>query len=361
MAFRENDEADDIEAAPRDNCHPRRKPRVDTSLAQIASASGYLNRIGAEIKGLRRARVESVGKDRYARHECVVEFSIAGEVRCSGEGSAKFRPTEIEQANIAAEFATVAFPASASAMVLSDDLRRKDPEMIFVFRSPETPDEITAVVERIDTGPGEKVYLSHVPYSDGVWRVGEPDGKFPLFNGEKIRAGRPVMLHEGPKSARGAERAANDPEHPFHDELSKFVHVGWHGGVHAAASTDFRALKVSPRVVIVPDNDAPGEESIAKIAERLPKECVVYTQRWSVDFPVGFDFGDKIEKIPENVVENGWKLADNQYFSMWATDLVDDPAKEGKMKAVLRANFRDQWAYIVKGDRFYLRSDSQRR
>jgi hypothetical protein len=146
------------------------------------------------------------------------------------------------------------------------------------------------IVTRIGAGK-DKRYILWLWNGGWYQMYGAPHYDLPMFGlpGLRLAEGKPVMIHEGPKSWKGAERAANllaiDPETMMHSRLGNwmdvFNHVGWHGSDIGMEWTDWSPLR-GKKVVVWPDMDNPGVQNARMLARKISQmgEVVEYVQ-WS--------------------------------------------------------------------------------
>lgn len=117
-------------------------------------------------------------------------------------------------------------------------------------------------VLRIDTqGPSGSAGKEYRPLRrdpDGRWRVGGPCGLLPLYRLPQIAAARLVVVVEGEKCADALAALG-------FDSSTTSAH-----GAKAAGKTDWAPL-AGKDVVILPDNDQPGEEFARDVTDRLRK------------------------------------------------------------------------------------------
>jgi len=332
-----------------------------TSLTDIDPIAEYLARIGAEERSLRAAVIKDQ-KGAYWVDVCVVRFTKDGVLL--PKGMEEYEPTDAEAKAIERAMDDYQWPTSVPVDSLADlpeEVRAVDPDNRFVFRN--TNDQIVMVQVRIENAKGERAYVPWSYWSDGKWRRAEPEGPLPLWGLENIGDHTVAFVHEGAKAARrmqqlfyGADKEAAR-EHPWYDELSVGVHIGWIGGALSPRRTDWTALKKAgiKRLYIVSDNDAPGNSAVPQIAEQNHMPCyhVQFTQQW----PASFDLGDEFpkhffRKKGDNVFYIGPSFRDCVQPATWATDMKPSPTGKGRPHAVLRDHFAELWAYIEEVDMF---------
>lgn len=155
----------------------------------------------------------------------------------------------------------------------------------------------------VRTGEGSKKrYLLYL--WDGGWHLvrGQPPYDLPVFGLPDLRkgadAGRPVLIHEGPKAWWGAKsRTLNSTVGRLSSWLSLFDHIGWHGADVGMAWTDWSPLR-GRNVVIWPDMDEAGIHNARTLARTLARmggvievvewgaEDIIRSERW--------DWGDDV-------------------------------------------------------------------
>lgn len=103
---------------------------------------------------------------------------------------------------------------------------------------------------RFDLPNGDKVFRPFSP-ADGGWFVGDPPGPLPLYRLDKLPAQGTVYVAEGEKAADAAARIGLAAVTSAH-------------GSSSPAKTDWTPL-AGREVVILPDNDSPGQGYAAKV------------------------------------------------------------------------------------------------
>lgn len=207
-----------------------------------------------------------------------------------------------------------------------DEAKAHNPTLVHPYRN--AAGELLGYVLRIDVTPeGGKPYkitpsLAYVRRkSTGKegWCLMRPQQGGaelnPLYGADKLQANPDamVLVVEGEKSAdRGQEL------------LPDMVVVSWMGGTNGARYTDWSGLQ-GRRVVIMPDNDAPGLAVAQEIGDVLVK--------------IGAASVRVLDPDPQNKVK-GWDIADAveaqwtaEFFKKWAKERVRDHVPTGKKKA----------------------------
>jgi putative DNA primase/helicase len=158
-----------------------------------------------------------------------------------------------------------------------------------VWRYPNASGELLFAVARFDQPNGEKQVLPYTCGPEG-WGFKAPPAPRPLY-GLDAHAAHPeasIIIVEGEKAADAA--AALFPDR---------VAMTWQGGSNAVNKADWTQLR-DRRVVIWPDNDAPGQKAAAAVA-RAAKQAGA-TSVAIVDVPTEWPAGwDVADALPEGV------------------------------------------------------------
>jgi hypothetical protein len=141
------------------------------------------------------------------------------------------------------------------------------------------------VVCRFDPPGARKEILPLSCGADG-WRWRAPPEPRPLYGLDRLaaRPDAPVLVVEGEKAADAA--AVLFPEH---------VAATWPGGAMATNKADWSPLR-GRRVIIWPDNDAPGQKAAAEVAKAASAAGAARTAVVPVprDWPKGWDVADPL-------------------------------------------------------------------
>jgi len=183
-------------------------------------------------------------------------------------------------------------------------IKEADKKDVFEFRNQHG--KIVMIQVRIER-EGDKNYVPWTYWSDDIWRACEVDGPLPLYNAEKLKDASTAYIHEGAKAARhcqwmveGKTQEARDAlkTHPWGEELSGAVHLGWVGGALSPYRTDWSAIQRMgiKRAYIVADNDEPGRSAVPAIAQQL--RMPTFTIQFTDEFPPSFDLADE---FPESL------------------------------------------------------------
>lgn len=331
-----------------------------SSLSEIPAVNEYLSRIGAEPRSLLVAVVKEK-QGAYWQDVAVVKFERDGKVSAPDA----FLPTESEIAKLTAAFSEFEFPKVQKVKSLSGDkipesLKNAEEKDIFEFR--DMDGSILMVQLRREGEDGEKNYVPYTYWSDGKWRVAEPEGLLPVWGLDQLKNFTTVFIHEGAKAAKYARwlAEAKTPqakkalaEHPWGEELVGAAHVGWIGGALSPARTDWSVLKYNgmKRAYIVSDNDSAGRQAIPAISMRIrvPTFHLQFTNEWPASFDLADAFPSKMFKEIEGTRHYiGPSFRSCLHPATWATDLI--PNERGKPSVVLRQHFKDMWAYIEEAD-----------
>lgn len=269
-------------------------------------------------------------------------------------------------------------PHSASVRDLPDgpwNQRNVQPSRLYPHCFPDG--QISMIVARYEEPNGGKYYLAYTFYSDGKWRLGEPDGLLLPFGLEKLKHATGVCVHEGQKAALGArelaefesgerlslsalERAkARKVPAAFRSLLDQYAHIGWHGGAHAAHRTDWSWLERLGvnRVLVATDNDAEGKRSAVTViakAVHLPVQWLRFTQQWPPSFDLADDFPQSLYKEDSGGHDVYIGPVPSQLVSpaTWMTDVVISGKKPIYR---LRPHAAAEWVYVRKQDAFVSR------
>ncbi|MDF2964727.1 MAG: hypothetical protein K0Q51_115 [Rickettsiaceae bacterium] len=153
------------------------------------------------------------------------------------------------------------------------------------------------------------VWAENIKTGRQGWKSQGFEGK-PIYGLEKLNQDRKtVLIVEGEKTADAASML-----------LPEYTVISWLGGTNSVLQVDWKVLK-GRKVVIWPDNDAPGMKAANVISNKL--EGVA--QDITIVNPYLLKFS---EKVHENILPEKWDLADN---------LPEVITKEGIKKAIRNA------------------------
>ena len=328
--------------------------KMALSVGSHPTLMAYLRRVGATERNFRKHVI--VVADEYAymggkREIATIKIEEDGTVDCNIKD---YEPTADEQKAIKAEVGAAPFPKSINARktMVPPQLVGVDPKHYFVFPDQYSADEVRFIQWRRDD-PKQDLPLSF--WSDGEWRMMEPDGLLPLWGLDQLKNFHAIFIHEGAKGARDV-RALVDKggvflaAHPWSEDLRDAAHLGWPGGATNSDRVDWSPIKkLSPhaRIIIVADNDRPGVDAVTKISSTLKRSLLVV--RFDNKFPEGFDLADPWPKRPDWWRDNGHYVGpsfnDCLSSATWATQTVKTGGK-GRPSYVIRNEFADEWRWM---------------
>lgn len=325
--------------------------------------AAYIDRIGAEQLNFRRFMVKE-HRGKYYTEKSLIKITPDGDILCDNE---EYAPTEEELKAIQAELATADFPKAIGATEpllkkLTKQLDCRAQDLFALWSRTKDGTVIRMVQQRVEID-GAKYYLPWTYFSDSQWRRMEPEGKLPFWKPRTKREKGRIMVHEGAKAARFVDWMLNDPgadaqqaraAHPWTSELDTYEHWGIIGGAlapHRADYDELRAEKPS-EVVYVCDNDFPGQKALEKVAQHYSGSLKGI--RFNDSWPPSFDLADAMPKkmfgkSPEG--KTRWKGPDMKALMVpatWATDVIPNPAGEGRPLTVLRAHFIEEWLHSIR-------------
>lgn len=327
------------------------KAAADFQYKSIPALAAYIDRIGAEQLNFRRFMVKE-HKGKYYIERAIIRI-IDGEIKCSQK---EFEPTEEEASLIKGALMSANFPRSVGAkdvLLLRPKIMKGN--QFFEFRNRVT-DEITMVQERVQLPSGDKVYLPWTFWSDGEWRMMEPDGPLPFWKPRSREAlSNKIMIHEGAKSAHHVNNMVNDQEckHPWIKALREYEHWGMIGGALAPHRADYEELaKAKPiETVYFCDNDWPGMNALQEVSRAFHGKLkgAKVDKRWPSSWdladempPVFFANGRYIGPSLEELIEPATK----------ATEVLPSPTGKGRNIAVTRRVFREEWFHCIQPEVF---------
>lgn len=321
----------------------------------IPALAAYVQRVGAECLNFRRFMIKEF-RGGYYTERALIKIAGDGTVSCSSKEHA---PTEEEITNIRSALITEKFPrailardASVLRGVLPSDVQ------LFEFWSRREPGLIMCQERRV-FADGRKGYVPWTFFSDGIWRMMEPDGALPFWKPSKEASKKSrLMIHEGAKAAAFADALVNfevvpSVRHPWLDELSSYEHWGMIGGALAPHRADYDEVRREKpiEVVYVCDNDWAGKSALQEVSRAYggALKGIMFDGRW----PVAWDLADEMPKglFAKGGRYIGPKLADLCISATRATERVPNP-DGGKMQTVLRRNFREEWVHAITPEVF---------
>jgi len=330
------------------------------NLLDLPHTRSYLTRVGAEPRSLKAAVVKEIHGS-YWKDLGIIRFTKAGVITCT---NVEHSPTDREVQDIAAEFATVQWPELKPLSRLVNpppEIAEADPKKVFIFRN----EEGLIVLVHLRVADDQGKYRPWTYWDDGEWRMCEPDGPLPLYNAHLLKDAGVVFIHEGAKAAHHIQWLIEQKtpeakkafiEHPWGQELSGAVHIGWIGGALSPYRTDWSILKKAgiKRAYIVADNDEPGRSAVPAISQQI--NMVTFSVQFTDEFPSSFDLADPFpDSMFGKILDSGRHYIGPQFRdclhpATWATNLIPNP--KGKPTPVLRDSFRNMWAYIEEADIF---------
>jgi hypothetical protein len=322
---------------------------------ELPVTGAYLKRIGAVEVHFHLAKVEVIDNG-YPRSVATIKFSEEGETHCRGPKAKDAKPTEEEAEGIRAEFASTEFPKIIPIAAIGEPPPNCDLNDPQVYVCHDFNDQIIMVHQRYSNQDGTKGFLPWTYWSDGKWRLMEPD-VMPFYGLPGAKDHTTLVLHEGSKAAKRVKRMLNGElevgRFPWLEEVRWAAHIGWIGGVHALARSDWAKLAAMgwKRVIIVADNDDKGRAVVPEIAEHF--NCPTFVLAFTDDWPESFDLGDD---WPETLFGD-----EGQYIGPAFSRCVQPATyatnefviiENDKPKTVyeIRPVFAGQWAWVASQD-----------
>ena len=329
------------------------------SLNEVPEIMDYLHRIGAYPTSMRKAVIGGK-KGNYTKDRVTIQFQSSGVVDIFPRSAEDiYKPNGAELERIVSIIRSIGFPTSMPAGVVEKNnllSGKANPDfdmasLSFPFYSLDGTSTLF-VQQKVETLTG-KQYLPWSFWSDGKWRMMEPDGLLPLYNLPGLAEHEVAFIHEGAKSAQfcsdliSGESSAAD--HPWGEELLHAAHIGWAGGALNPHKTDWRPLINLRRAYVVCDNDTPGLRALRHISKVL--RCVTFSIQFTDQFPEGFDLGDSFPKefYSGNNYYIGPSFRDCLHPATWATDTILVPGSK-RPSHKLRQSFKDMWSYVEEAD-----------
>jgi hypothetical protein len=326
--------------------------------------AAYIDRIGAVELNFKKFMIQDDVGNHYYRERSLIwinnDFTLGYKNVDDG-----LKATEAEAIEIKAELeeakanGTLGWHTSIEASAAQVSRLKRDHEIrgkLYEFRAL-TGDGYLMCQERRDLPDGGKNYLPWSFWSDGKWRMMEPEGALPFWKPKDRTPGLPIMIHEGAKTAAYLTYKMEHGtliDHPWYEELRDYSHWGMIGGAQSPHRADYDELrKAKPsEVIYVCDNDDEGKAAIKTISRMYGNalECVMFTS----DFPVKFDLADPMPAVlfgpPPERMWLGKELSHYARNATWATDLTPaDPSKpKGKKVIAIRRAFAKEWCHSVK-------------
>lgn len=339
------------------------------SLVNFPILRGYLNHVKAEQLNFRRYVIkEPILGTSYYNEKAIIKIDEDGTIYCSDPDLAP-EPTVAE--TIKNEVQSVKdWPKSIAfgdrQVRQLEYILQNDNTTIYKFHVRGTSlkklqsknnssDDCTMIMcqVRYNLPDGGKDYKPWSYYSDGKWRMMEPDTELPFFKPKERKNFLQLMIHEGPKAALAAQTLVEqyekgETDHPWAHELSLYEHWGIIGGAKATDRADYKELREERynNVVFLCDNDTMGKESATKFSRKYRDvlHVVMLDDRWKY----GWDIADP---LPESFFENGEYIGPTldslMHNATWATKQVPNP--DGKKPIYeLTDGFAESWRFCVK-------------
>lgn len=329
-----------------------------STIGDIPEVANYLRRIGARSRSLKSAVVEE-GVGRYERIIHTINFTKDGDV-ISPPG---LEPTDGERAAILAAVPTYQFPSPIRLTALTnlpDSLRNTPRKNLFEFKDEDG--KYIMLQQRVETDEGKR-YVPWTYWSDGRWRMAEPDEELPLWGLWQLKEHKVIFIHEGAKAASHIvdQIEGRVPvDNPWFEEIRHAAHIGWIGGAPNPNRTDWGPLRRAAlaRATIVSDNDDEGRRAVPKISEKL--RCATFHLQLDNTFKEGFDLGDtfpedKYEVSGSERVYKGPNFTECLHPATWATDEFEVPNNTGRGVRIIhriRPHFANQWLWVENVDSF---------
>ena len=333
-------------------------------LQQHPSLKAYLSKVGATLVSIRKAEVIEDTEDRYRRVADTIRFKD-GHLTWSCDVLAV---DDAEKAAIEAELSGDAKLQSVGIKTIDTaPFRNANPDALFIYRNAEG--DIIFVQQRIFRENGIKDSdLAWSYWSDGIWRMMEPDGLLPLFGlDQKLSQRATILIHEGAKCAKYCQWLAEGKTVEAREAFAALpedwafliehsAHIGWPGGAPNSHKVDWSPLRrLSAQLILVLDNDDGGKDAAPKIANALGRQLDAI--RFDNHFPPGFDLGDPFPEADNLTGEPWWEdrgggrrwrgpRRDNHIFpATWATRQL--PSEGGRPPFALTQDFKRQWYFAV--------------
>lgn len=133
---------------------------------------------------------------------------------------------------------------------------------------------------RYDTPEGKEILP--LTWVDGKWSWKSFPKPRPLYGLARLaqHPAATVLMVEGEKAADAAQAI-----------FPQLVVMTWVGGAKAVKHADFKPLQ-GRKIILCPDNDAPGAAAMLDVAYALPNDCQLRWCNPPVDAEAGWDFAD---------------------------------------------------------------------
>ena len=341
------------------------------SLANFPNLRGYVNSIGAEQLNFRKYLIKEYVRGSYYVERAYIKINDDGDVDCPEE----YRPTEHVANLIRQEIQNVRDWPKVIAFSerqidkLKEFIGENDGIYRFYlrgskldkYRAKMSLDEDSTMIMlqvRYKDAAGNKAYKPWSYYSDGKWRMMEPEEKLPFFKPQFKSPAMKIMLHEGPKAALAAQQHAENYRkgeftHPWAKELAVYEHWGIIGGALATHRSDYSELTDEKvlELIFMADNDDLGKKSVVTVSKLYGKKMSViqFDERWKTTWDIA-------DPMPESFFKEGGNYTGPSLNSLihpatWATKEI--PNTEGRRKLYdLTDAFLETWAFSIKPNLF---------
>jgi Family of unknown function (DUF5906) len=320
----------------------------------VPALAAYIDRIGAEELNFRRYMVKEY-RGHYYHERALIRIDKDGSIKCSNKD---YAPTEEEAAAIKAAMVTEKFPHSILARDTLDLLKLIPGTSTFFEFYSRKESGIIMVQERRIFDDGHKQYFPWTMFSDGKWRMMEPDGPLPFWKpypADKFKKPR-IMVHEGAKPAAFVTEKLKDAEwkHPWREELEKYEHWGIIGGALAPHRSDYDELRREKplEVVYCCDNDELGKAALKEVSKMYGQ--TLKGALFDKDFPESWDLADPMpEKLfKEFGIYKGPSLRSLMIPATRATEKAPNPDGRGAPISILRRPFKEEWLHCITPEVF---------
>lgn len=318
----------------------------------VPALAAYIDRVGAEELSFKRFIVREFKGNYYTERAIIRIIPETLDIYCSNK---EYAPTAEEAEAIKKGLEKVKFPRSIKAKNI-DGLKKELKGDHFIFIDRHDTRQIIMVQERRMMKDGTKKYLPWTFWSDGEWRMMEPDGDLPLWKPNEHKQSK-IMIHEGAKAAAFCDKLCSDPErlskHPWGEFLQSYAHWGLIGGALAPHRADYKEIsRENPtEVIYVCDNDFSGKAALAQVSKAYGKSLkgVMFDKR----FPLAWDLADPMPKSLFNGSRYiGPQIQEFLIAATRATEVI--PAHNGTNRThiVIRRDFQEEWLHCVQPEVF---------
>jgi hypothetical protein len=302
--------------------------------------SDYLNRIGATQINFRSYQVKEY-RGKYYFEKALIRVNQDGTI----SADPGYEPTKEEQARIKATWDEGSIPKCVPIHKFNEKMLKKTTpgSIYFVFHNKEG--QVIFVQERCVP----KAYLPWTYWSDGEWRMMQPDGYVPFWKPFPRVPKEKIMIHEGAKAAKAANEIEED--HPWWDELSQCEHWGLVGGTLSVRRADYPDIRSEQclDLVYVCDNDWPGRSVLQEFSKQYGGHLVGV--KFDKRFPASFDLADPMPKeFFHKKIYIGPPFDMFKQPASFATELIQ--REKGQPVVVVRKTFREEWLHCIQPEVF---------